>query len=215
MTEVYMTHFLLPDLSSSLPHKWDEKALLCVRDDVLVRDRVDELIQFAIDQQPRFVPTSITTNSERYPDHRNSLVLYDVPTWMQDLVTSLAPEALNELGHPTFFISRLEAQLTAHNDNNYYKIHSDNGCSRTNNRKLTFVYYFYREPKVFTGGDLVVYDTRIEEGRLVNVGLSQVYEPKNNSIVFFLSSYLHEVKPVKCPTLLFENSRFTVNGWIS
>ena len=36
----------------------------------------------------------------------------------------------------------------------------------------------------------------------------------NNSIVFFNSRCRHEVMPVICPSQAFENSRFTVNGWI-
>lgn len=33
-------------------------------------------------------------------------------------------------------------------------------------------------------------------------------------IIFFLSRYMHEVLPVKCPSRNFADSRFTINGWI-
>jgi Rps23 Pro-64 3,4-dihydroxylase Tpa1-like proline 4-hydroxylase len=38
--------------------------------------------------------------------------------------------------------------------------------------------------------------------------------PPQNSIVFFPSSYLHEVMPVSCPSRAFADSRLTVNGWL-
>jgi Rps23 Pro-64 3,4-dihydroxylase Tpa1-like proline 4-hydroxylase len=209
------THFILPSLTDTVPHPLAEVALVSFRDKFLSIEDKNSLLEFARSRASDFQPTSVTTNSPQYPDHRNSLVLYDVPDWMRDRVLALVPDVLNELNYPPFPISRVEAQLTAHNDNNYYKIHNDNGCDQTNGRKLTFVYYFYQEPKRFTGGNLIIYGTKIQQNRPIKTKLFQVFEPVNNNIVFFLSSYLHEVRPVVCPSKAFEDSRFTVNGWIS
>ena len=55
-------------------------------------------------------------------------------------------------------------QLTAHNDGCYYKIHNDAGSEKTANREISYVYYFYQEPKAFSGGELKIYDTELKGG---------------------------------------------------
>jgi hypothetical protein len=61
---------------------------------------------------------------------------------------------------------KLETQLTSHNDGGYYRIHNDNGSPSTATRVLTYVYYFHRQPVAFKGGQLRLYDSRIQFGRL-------------------------------------------------
>ena len=124
------------------------------------------------------------------------------------------PDVLRKLNIPPFPIADIEVQLTAHNDGNYYKVHNDNGSPDTATRVFTYVYYFYREPKPFSGGELLIYDSKIENNFYVQADSCQTVEPHNNSIVFFLSRYLHEVLPVRCPSKAFADSRFTINGWL-
>jgi SM-20-related protein len=124
------------------------------------------------------------------------------------------PDVLAELGMPNFTIQQVESQLTAHNDGNYYKIHNDNGSPDTATRELTYVYYFHQEPKGFTGGELQIYDTQIQNNHYTQAPTFNTVEPRNNSIVFFLSRYMHEVLPISCPSRAFADSRFTINGWI-
>jgi hypothetical protein len=95
-------------------------------------------------------------------------------------------------------------QLTSHNDGEYYHWHTDNGSEATRTRVLSFVYYFHGSPRRFSGGELVVYDG---DG-------SDEIEPLHDRLVLFRSSTKHEVKPVSCSTRLFEDSRFTLNGWL-
>src|SRR5262249_5631625 len=100
-------------------------------------------------------------------------------------------------------VDEVEVHLTAHNDGDYFKKHSDSGSRETNNRVITFVYYFNRVPRKFHHGELVF------TGRN-----KTVIEPRNNKIIFFDSSLEHEVKPIVCPSRKFADSRFTLNGWI-
>lgn len=81
-------------------------------------------------------------------------------------------------------------------------------------RVLTYVYYFHREPKSFTGGELVIYDSKSENGYLVAAKSHKVIQPTNNTIIFFPSQCMHEVLPVSCPSEYFADSRFTINGWL-
>lgn len=100
----------------------------------------------------------------------------------------------------------LEIYLTAHGHGDFFKPHIDNGTHPITRRVISFVYYFHKEPKPYTGGQLLF---------LQNQPRPLVIETENNSIVFFDSSLVHAVHPVNCAEIAFENSRFTMNGWIS
>jgi SM-20-related protein len=175
-----------------------------------------QLLHYAITSRADYAETGPATNNEFYQDHRNSLVIY-YPRYTEMFLERLhqvMPRVMQHLDLPTFEVARVETQLTAHNDQNYYKIHNDNSSPDTAARRLTYVYYFHQEPKAFSGGELAIYDTEMREGRAYAGTNSQVIEPKNNSIVFFPSHYMHEVQAVHCPSHAFADSRFTLNGWI-
>jgi Rps23 Pro-64 3,4-dihydroxylase Tpa1-like proline 4-hydroxylase len=173
-----------------------------------------QLLRYAIEREAAFVPSSTATNAIAY---RRSLVLHDFPEFaqlIQKRIQAVFPKVLEQLQIPAFLITQIEAQLTAHGDGNYYKVHNDNGSSDAATRELTYVYYFCREPKPFSGRELRIYDSKIEQGRYVKADSYQTIEPRNNSIVFFLSRYMHEVLPTHCPSKAFADSRFTINGWL-
>jgi SM-20-related protein len=175
-----------------------------------------QLLNYAITSRADYAETGPATNNEFYKDHRNSLVIY-YPRYTEMFLERLhqvMPRVMQHLDLPPFEVARIETQLTAHNDQNYYKIHNDNSSPDTAARRLTYVYYFHQEPKAFSGGELAIYDTEMREGRAYAGTNSQVVEPKNNSIVFFPSHYMHEVQAVHCPSQEFADSRFTLNGWI-
>lgn len=172
------------------------------------------LINYVLEQESAFVPTSTSTND---PDYRRSMILYSFPEFSQLIVNriqAILPDVFRKLGITPFPIAEIETQLTVHNDGNYYKVHNDNGSPDTATREFTYVYYFYREPKPFSGGELLLYDSKIENNFYVQADSFQTVEPLNNSIVFFPSRYLHEVLPVSCPSKAFADSRFTINGWV-
>ena len=183
-------------------------------DDFLTGEDKKRLLTYVFAEEAEFVPTSTSTDEANY---RQSRVLYSFPDFAElinDRIYSSLPNIFNQLELLTFDVSHIEAQLTAHNEGNYYKVHNDNGSSGTATRELTYVYYFYREPKSFSGGELVIYDSKIENGYYANAESFKTIEPRNNSIVFFQSRYMHEVLPVNCPSRSFQDSRFTINGWI-
>ena len=62
-----------------------------------------------------------------------------------------------------FPLQQVESQLTASNDGDFYRSHLDTDGRSLDGRAIACVYYFFREPKAFTGGALRLYDT-IEEG---------------------------------------------------
>lgn len=183
-------------------------------DNFLTEEERNQLLDYVFQKESAFVPTSISTKDV---DYRRSLALYSFPEFSDliiDRIHKFLPDIFSKLDMPSFTLSQIECQLTAHNDGNFYKVHNDNGSPDTATRELTYVYYFYREPKSFAGGELLVYDSKIENNYYVKAESFKTVEPRNNSIVFFLSRYMHEVLPVRCPSKTFTDSRFTVNGWL-
>lgn len=183
-------------------------------DNFLTVEEHQRLLDYVFQQEPNFVPTSTSTGDI---DYRRSMILHSFPEFSQLVVNriqAILPDVFRKLDLSPFPIGGIEAQLTSHNDGNYYKVHNDNGSPDTATREFTYVYYFYRSPKEFSGGELVIYDSKIENNFYVKADSSQIVEPRNNSIVFFRSRYLHEVLPVSCPTQAFVDGRFTINGWV-
>jgi SM-20-related protein len=113
-----------------------------------------------------------------------------------------------------FSIAEAEMQITASNDGDYFHFHRDNGSEKVASRYLTFVYFFHREPMQFQGGELRVHDARLEGSTYVSQGSFQTIVPRQNQIVFFPCELMHEITPVICPSGLFADSRFTLNGWL-
>jgi len=116
-----------------------------------------------------------------------------------------------------FDVSKVEMQMTSSNDGDFYKTHPDadyyNGYGDVKRRRLTFVYYYFNEPKPFKGGNLKIYEFSDTERRKFDENNFETIVPENNMLIFFESDFWHEVDLVNCEPI-FENSRFTINSWI-
>ncbi|MGB3405271.1 MAG: 2OG-Fe(II) oxygenase [Microcoleaceae cyanobacterium] len=182
----------------------------------LTPEENQKALDIALNQADDFVGSKTTTQASNY---RRSSILYatlfaEYYEFMRQKLLNTLPDVLQKLNHPTFEVSQVEMQLTAHNDGCFYKIHNDSGSEKTATRTLTYVYYFHQEPKNFSGGELRLYETELKAGVATTNGQYKTIQPKNNSIVFFDSRCKHEVMPVKCPSQKFEDGRFTLNGWL-
>ncbi len=148
-------------------------------------------------------------------EHRRSRVLLDIGTHGAALAASVKaclPRILPRLGHETFAVSHLEAQITASNDGDFFRWHNDNSHEEVALREITFVYFFHREPKKFRGGELRIYDSRWQDGYVPTENYRNIV-PRQNQLVAFPSCLAHEITLVDCPSRAFADSRFTVNGW--
>lgn len=168
------------------------------------------ILQAVLSRESEFVPTTTATGAT---DYRRSQILYWFPDfdWMAKQVELTLPKVLLQL-ELDFAIAEIELQLTTHNDGHYYKIHNDNGSPEAATRVLSYVYYFHREPKAFSGGELRLYDLTVDYDA-PSPDFCTI-EPINNRMIFFPSQYLHEVMPIVCPSQAFADGRFTLNGWV-
>lgn len=151
------------------------------------------------------------------PEYRRSRVLMDLGEFEEIFRARLEaalPRVLERLGMPPFPITRFESQITASNHGDFFRHHSDNAEEEIARRQLTYVYFFHREPKAFEGGELRLHDACKQNGTWISSGTYKALVPLQNQIVFFPSGLLHEITPIVCPTQLFADSRFTVNGWL-
>jgi len=172
------------------------------------------LMELAFGAENRFIPARVSDNRD---DYRHSFVLA-APDALRQLfvakITAAMPEVMPQLRLGQFALGKIDCQVTASVDGSYFRAHTDAGENATYKRQFTYVYYFNREPKGFTGGELRIYDDTIRNGKLAATLSCQVIEPRHNSIVFFQAAVMHEVMPVHVPSKQFRDARFTVNGWI-
>jgi SM-20-related protein len=133
----------------------------------------------------------------------------------------LLPEILARIGVQPFPIEHVELNIAAHGDGAFFSRHRDipigpgrapigGDRSGTQDRLVSAVFYFHREPKAFSGGALRLYriggDIDLAEDR-VEVA------PLSNSLLVFPSWAIHEVCRVDCPSGRFEDHRFAINAW--
>jgi hypothetical protein len=162
-------------------------------------EEYERLLRFAVGQEWRYEKSGVLGD----PSWRESRILFHFPPWDSDFRARLGRMGQALAGHfsrRAIIDPRLtEAQLTAHSNGHYFKRHCDTGHESTNARVISYVYYFFQEPRPFQGGQLEV------DGA--------VYDPEPNSVVFFPSDLMHEVLPITCSGR-WEHSRFTINGWL-
>lgn len=108
----------------------------------------------------------------------------------------------------------LELEINVYTEGRGFKKHKDKGSRGAGStRDLTFVYYFFKEPQQFKGGDLLLFDSN-REGEECNGDFSRL-KVKNDLLVIFPSDCYHQVTEIHSPK---KNSlmggRFTLNGWL-
>jgi len=192
-----------------------------VLDEFLAPQELVEFTRFTLDHEADFQASEVLSPTAEGGvvnyDHRSSRVLMDLGKYQDVLlerIKTVLPQVLQRLGKEDFAMTGVEMQITASNDKDFFRFHSDNASDRVSSRYLTFVYFFHREPCRFEGGELRIHDARLQEGAYVSEGTYQTIIPGQNQIVFFPCEVLHEITSVKCPSGLFADSRFTLNGWL-
>jgi Rps23 Pro-64 3,4-dihydroxylase Tpa1-like proline 4-hydroxylase len=192
-----------------------------VLDEFLTSAELNALSRFVLENEMRFeisevLSPGVTGGAVDY-EHRRSRVLMDLcgcERMITDRVLSCLPRVLQKWGRDPFSISRVETQATASNHGDFFDCHSDNGAEAVAAREITFVYFFHREPKQFSGGELRIYDSRRENDNYVPTANYRTIVPEQNQLILFASGLSHEITPVECPSGAFADSRFTVNGWV-
>jgi Rps23 Pro-64 3,4-dihydroxylase Tpa1-like proline 4-hydroxylase len=189
-------------------------------DEFLVAQELRGLLTYALRNASGFAASSVIRYDgvkEHDVGNRRSRVLFDLGPFhslFQHRLLTFLPRVLQGLPIAPFPVSSLEIQLTATNDGEFFRAHTDIVDGEIHARQLTFVFFFHGEPRKFGGGELRIFDkSDHDEPAPASTDEYQLVYPSQNQIVFFPSWYLHEILPVKCPSGEFADSRFTLNGW--
>jgi Rps23 Pro-64 3,4-dihydroxylase Tpa1-like proline 4-hydroxylase len=181
------------------------------------------LLEWAIAGRERFEPARLTGHvidpKRRIAERLNDLGPHR-PVIERRIKENL-PDIFRRTGSKPFEVEYFELEIAAHGDGAFFAHHSDIpvgkgrkplGGDKTGkqDRLVSAVYYFHREPRRFSGGTLRLYRL----GDLEAAGDYVEFEPEQNSLVVFPSWVRHEVRPVSCPDCSFEDYRFAVNAWL-
>lgn len=178
-----------------------------------------ELLDFADASRSNFLDTGVGVDSEVHTATRVSKRLSDLREYREKIerrVLEKVPELLEQLRMSRFSPTGCEIELVAHEDGAFYRRHIDVFTDKSreklrNDRLLTVVYYLFRQPKMFSGGELRLYPIpsishKVDE--YIDVA------PENDVAVAFSSWVPHEVRPIRCSAGQFRDARFAINCWV-
>lgn len=124
--------------------------------------------------------------------------------------TAFSP--INQLENTT----RGELQVVTYGNKQEYNYHTDK-FALSNHRILTMVYYFFKEPKQFRGGNLEITDGLVYNGKILKQSPKPIVKTiniKNNMLVIFGGSLAHKGTQVLLNNNKFENGKFAITFWI-
>ncbi|WP_395828489.1 2OG-Fe(II) oxygenase [Elstera sp.] len=188
--------------------------------DVLSADQQARLWQSLTDDSASLAPAGVYTGGTQprvdgetrvaqLLERADSVRAWFLP-WLEEVIARA--NILPRLGLAPFAVGKRELQVTGHSDGGFFSVHSDasaNPAAPSWARHLTFIYYFHRLPRRFSGGDLLLFDppgggdlsfTRID--------------PTHNSLVLFQSRQMHTVTQIHSAATDPLDGRWTVNGWL-
>ena len=177
----------------------------------------ERLLQYAITRESGFRPSKVALKHESIIDEsrRVSKVNSDTDAAMpliEPAIRNAVDEAIPKLGLVNVESYSLEPELTWCGDGGFFKTHVDTlyRDRSANQRVMTVVYYFYKEPKAFTGGQLRLYGL----GADANSPSRQEIEPQLDRAVLFPAWFPHEVLRVHCSSAAFADGRFAISCWV-
>jgi Rps23 Pro-64 3,4-dihydroxylase Tpa1-like proline 4-hydroxylase len=180
------------------------------------------LLQWVASNETRFEESRLA-GGVLNPEKRVSKVLRDLGPLrglLESKVREISDQTFSLLGVRPFPVDMVELELAAHLDGAHFAPHSDipigpgrkplgGDGSGQFERLISCVYYFYNEPKHFSGGELRLHRFgSTDEADMIDI------EPSQNSLVAFPSWVTHEVRQVRCPPNTFRSARYAVNCWV-
>ena len=189
------------------------------------------LLDWALSNAGRFKPATVTkgridSKGRLDPESRIALTtreLASVEPLVRQPLLDVLDDAIARTGTGGSRPTSLELEIAAHGDGAHFAPHLDIpiGAKRKPlasepgfDRIISAVYYFYAEPRAFSGGSLRLYrfgcepqENGADANNYVDI------EPVQNSLVVFPSWATHEVRRVSCPSGDFRDYRFALNCW--
>lgn len=212
--------YFFPDLEKSVV---DLPAPFLLYKDFLPHSTTTTLWDFIKNNKTNFIPATINnTQSQNTIDRtlRNNFFLKNFLSekpLRQIILTEVEkkiPSMWKILPKTTGEYIYTEMKLNVYQHGHYFKIHNDTISSphKSNKRKISFVYFIPNEPKMYQGGELLLYDTKLNPQEAGAIYTKII--PVSNMLIAFPSTALHEVTRVVEKSSEFKNCRFVINGHI-
>ena len=189
------------------------------RTDFLPSPRCSQLLAFAQANREQFKPGLVGVQGAVDPSSRKALVerrvsARELQPWFEPRLRDAFSEALPRLRMPEPSEYRVEMAMAAYLGGGFFAKHADNDGRTFDTRTLSFAYYFHRQPRRFSGGELLLHDGDGDASAFTRI------EPLHNSIVFFPSSATHQITTVESDldasssTEEFADARLAIHGWL-
>jgi SM-20-related protein len=180
---------------------------------------VERLLEYVAQIRDEFRPAAVYRAGHAAgvadPTSRNCLRRPTVGPFeetLKPIIDAALPRALRTLGLLEPSAVAREFEFCAYGDGGLFAEHHDILPDRRP-RIVSCVYYFFREPAVFRGGELRLFPwpgaTRATGAEAAWVDLA----PACDSLVIFPSALRHDLRPVRCPSEDWRDQRFTINCW--
>lgn len=197
--------------------------------DFLSDDGRRALLYWAIEHQSDFKPAKIFYGAGGHehglnPDVRIALKHYGIgpcEAMLGERLKARLPEIIAAVGYSGPEPQSIEFEVNAYGDGAHFAPHIDIpvGAGRRTvgklpgeDRVISAVYYFYREPKAFTGGALRLYRFGADPEACGEDDVVS-FEPVQNRLVVFPSWARHGVERVSSSSSDFGDHRFALNCW--
>ena len=183
------------------------------RNGFLPQPRCKALLALAQANHERFKPGLLGPRGTVDRAFRQALVeravtVGEVRPWFETHLRNAFSEALPRMGMCEPAQYWVEMAMSAHLGGGFYAQHNDNGGRGYHARMINFAYYFHREPRRFSGGELLLHDSDSDARMFTRI------EPRHNSIVFFPSSCTHQITPIENDLNDFGDACFAIHGWL-
>lgn len=167
------------------------------------------LLQIACANQTKFEPATVGGTSYS-PELRQQINLdnEEIKDLMKPAVVPALLQAWPKLvqNSPSSNPAYRGLTVTLTHNQQFGRIHRDDVGGKYS---VSCVYYFHQEPRAFTGGALLLYDTQ-QDGLEVQTRLFTQVKPNNNSVIFYPSHVYHQITSVSCEQNDFAKGRFAI-----
>lgn len=189
--------------------------------DLLSPAEIDKATAHVLARESAFTDATVYAVDRSGQNHdtrfRRSRVLddvNDVAPLVADKLHNIIPRIWSDLRLPDITVNRMECQITAHGDGDFFDTHTDNSMPDIAHRRVSYVYYFHQEPKRFEGGHLKFYHSLLRGGTNTAGTLAADIEPPRNSLMIFPAHNHHQVTPITSSSQALADQRLTINGWL-
>ena len=191
------------------------------------KENRQKIVDFANQQQQEFVNGQVHYRTfkdggtqdkdiinEEFRQQKNIDPSPEILQMLKDAILPLVPEVITKIGMKYNHIYNINTEIARTGHNQFCNAHSDRVSDTPRMSTISFLYYFHQQPKQFEGGDIIVYDTLINEKNAYNNQQGTRIIHEDNLLMAFPACFFHEITKVTLPNDRFDAGRFAIPFWV-